>query len=70
MACGNVGSPFAASLASPRLWSPEDPHLYDVDVALRAPGDSASCQELGRALWEQVRVSACLKSIEADWGAE
>ena len=53
-ACGSVGSPFAASLASPRPWSPEDPHLYDVHVALRAPGDDTSCRELGSKLWEEV----------------
>ena len=53
-ACGSVGVPFTAGLDSPRLWSPEDPHLYDVDVALMAHDDEASCQEAGHKLWQQV----------------
>ena len=29
---GAVGEPLAAEVPSPRLWSPSDPHLYDVEL--------------------------------------
>jgi len=37
-ASGPVGEPVAVALASPRLWSPDDPFLYDLKVTLSGGG--------------------------------
>jgi beta-galactosidase/beta-glucuronidase len=33
-ATGPVGSAFSVAVPGPRLWTPEDPFLYDVEVTL------------------------------------
>ena len=57
--CGPVSSPLRARLRDVRLWSPEHPHLYDVNVRLVGPGEAGSCLELGQQLWRQVSLPAC-----------
>jgi len=38
---GPVGEPLAVAIPTPRLWSPDDPFLYDLDVRL-ASGDAVT----------------------------
>ncbi|UCF20252.1 MAG: chitobiase/beta-hexosaminidase C-terminal domain-containing protein [Gemmatimonadota bacterium] len=38
-ASGSTGEPIAISIPEPRLWSPEDPFLYDLRIQLRRAGE-------------------------------
>lgn len=42
MAQGVLGQPFDLSVPTPRLWSPSDPFLYDLEVSLFAANASSS----------------------------
>ena len=70
-ACGPVSSPLRAVLRSPQLWSPEQPHLYDVDVRLVHPSEEGiSCEELSRQLWRQVPPASKAGSrAQGVWGS-
>ncbi|MBM4093940.1 MAG: beta-galactosidase [Planctomycetes bacterium] len=37
-ATGAAGTPVVLNIEKPKLWSPDAPHLYDLDVALKAEG--------------------------------
>ena len=39
---GKVGAPLNISIPSPRLWSPQDPHLYKVFATLYSDNTTAS----------------------------
>lgn len=62
---GIVGEAFTVEIKNPHLWSPDSPHLYDLDVSLVQPTQAAGAmtQALVRSLQSFLPYPASFLSL-------
>ena len=55
---GKPGKPFRIKLTNPQLWSPDNPHLTEVDISLTTDANDSALNDTGSSYFAMRKISA------------